>query len=175
MRYLLAAIPAVFLLSACGGGSDKGGTTPGASAQPATPTTVAGQQPTAEDRPLPTPTPVPEDGIAVQVAGVSGAPYAPKLSELKALPTAEISFEGKSYKGISLATLLAKVNAPETATVTVDGTRPDGKRQGAVRFALKDIGDSTVLVLGNNGELNVASTSIPKDQWLIWVTGISIR
>lgn len=181
MRYLLAAIPAVLLLSACGGDDDAAtattaaGPTLTAAQQRQTQTANSLLQPTAEDKPLPTPTVVPEDGIAIQVVGGSGSPYVPKLSEFKALPTAEIKVDDKTYKGVTLATLLGKVNAAKTATVTLDGTRPDGKRQGAVRFPLSDIGDSTVLVLGANGELNVASTSIPKEQWLIWVTGVSTR
>lgn len=181
MRYLLAAVPAVLLLSACGGDSNKTAATPEpgptltAAQQRQTQTANSLAQPTAEDKPLATPVPVPENGVAVQVAGASGAPYAPKLSEFKALPTSEIKVDGQSYKGVTLSALLAKVNAANTAVVTLDGTRSDGKRQGAVRFPLADIGESTVLVLGNGGELNVASTSIPKDQWLIWVTGISVR
>lgn len=181
MRYLLAAVPAVLLLSACGGDSNKTTATPEpgptltAAQQRQTQTAKSLAQPTAEDKPLPTPAPVPEDGVAVQVAGASGTPYAPKLSEFRALPTSEIKVDGQSYKGVTLSALLAKVNAANTAVVTLDGTRSDGKRQGAVRFPLADIGESTVLVLGNGGELNVASTSIPKDQWLIWVTGISVR
>ena len=185
MRILLAAIPAVLLFAACGGDSDSpsGGdaatatTGPTLTAAQARGTEVARglEQPTATDKPLPTPTRLPDDAPAVQVVGASGAPYIPKLSEFKALPTAEIKVDGQAYSGVTLSTLLAKVNPPSTAIVTIDGVRGDGKRQGAVRFPLSTIGDSTVLTAGKNGELSLASTSIPKDQWLIWVTGISIR
>lgn len=184
MRILIAAIPAVLLFAACG--DDSISTIDSAASAAAGPTLTAAEerqtqvakgldQPTAVDRPLSTPTPLPENGPAVQVIGATGEPYVPKLSEFKALPTAEIKVDGQSYSGVTLSTILAKVKAPETAVVTVDGVRADGKRQGAVRFPLSAIGDTTVLTVGKNGELSMASTSIPKDQWLIWVTGISIR
>ena len=181
MRYILAALPAVLIIAAaCGGSDDKNspadatvGPTP--TAAEAHQTADQGQlQPSAPDQPLPTPVPLAEDGIAIQVVGV-GAPYAPTLSAFKALPTVEIQAEGQSYKGVTLATLAQKSKAASGVSATIDGVRGDGKRQGAVRFPLADIASNTVLVLAADGQISVASTSIPRDQWLIRVTSIAFR
>lgn len=184
MRYLLAAFPAVLLLAAaCGGDSDDKNTADSGATASATltdtqarqtATTKGLEQPTTADQPLPTPTKLPDDGIAIQAVG-TGAVYAPKLAEFKALPTIEIKVDGQSYTGVSLATLAEKSKAAAGVSVTIDGVRPDGKRQGAVRFPLADIAANTVLVLAGDGQLSVASSSIPKEQWLIRVTSVAFR
>ena len=185
MRYLLAALPAVLIFAAaCGGNSDDvsktidsrataGPTLTEAQARQ-TETAKSQQQPSAEDQPLPTPAKLAENGIAIQVAG-AGPLYAPTLAEFKALPTSEIKVDGKSYSGVTIATLAEKSKAATGVPVTIDGVRADGKRQGAVRFPLADIATTTVLVLAEDGQLSVASTSIPKEQWLIRVTAVSFR
>ena len=184
VRYLLAALPVVLLfVAACGGGSGDTKTNgPGAAAGPTlteaqarkTETANSQLQPSAEDQPLPTPTKLADDGIAIQAAG-TGPVYAPTLAEFKALPTSEIKVDGKSYTGVAIATLAAKSKAAAGVAATIDGVRPDGKRQGAVRFPLAEIGATTVLVLAEDGQLSLASTSIPKEQWLIRVTAVSFR
>lgn len=184
MRYLLAAFPAVLLLSAaCGGGS--GGKSPAAATGTAGPTLTPKQaqqtttakaleQPTAIDVPLATPTKLPDDGIVIQVAG-AGAPFAPKLSEYKTLPTIEIKVDGQAYSGVSLATLAEKSKAAAGVAATIEGVRLDGLRRGIIRFPLADIATTTVLVLAPDGQLALASSSIPKDQWLIRVTSVAFR
>ncbi len=182
VRYLFAALPAVLILAAaCGGDSDDkkpdGGATVGptlTAAQARQTADQAQQQPSAADQPLPTPTPLPEDGIAIQAVG-AGAPYSPTLSQFKSLPTTEIKAEGQSYTGVTLATLAEKSKAATGVAATIEGVRADGKRQGAVRFPLADVASNTVLVLAADGQLSIASTSIPKEQWLIRVTSVAFR
>lgn len=184
MRYLLAALPAVLIFAAaCGGESDVSKTidsalTPGPTLTEAqarqTATANSQQQPSAADQPLPTPAKLADNGIAIQVAG-AGPLYAPTLAEFKTLPPSEIKVDGKSYTGVSIATLAEKSKAAAGVPVTIDGVRGDGKRQGAVRFPLADIGATTVLVLAEDGQLSLASASIPKEQWLIRVTAVSFR
>ena len=184
VRYLIAAFPAaLLLLAACGGSSDEKDTADsGATAGPTlteaqarqTATAKGLEQPTVADQPLPTPTKVPDDAVVNQAAGV-GAPYAPTLAEFKTLPTTEIKADGKSYTGVTLATLAEKSKAATGVSATIEGVRPDGKRQGVVRFPLADVAASTVLVLAPDGQLSVASTSIPIEQWLIRVTSVAFR
>lgn len=185
MRYLLAAFPVVLIFAAaCGGDSDDVSKTidSGATAGPTlteaqarqTATAKSQEQPSAPDQALPTPTKLAADGIAIQVVG-TGPVFAPTLAEFKLLPTSEIKVDGKSYTGVTVATLAEKSKAATGVPVTIDGVRPDGKRQGVVRFPLADIATTTVLVLAEDGQLSVASTSIPKEQWLIRVTAVSFR
>ena len=184
MRYLFAAFSAVILLSAaCGGGTDadkpaEAGATAGPTLSERetrqTATAKGLEQPTVVDQPLPTPSKLAEDGIVVQAVG-SGAAYAPTLAEFKKLPTAEIKVDGQTYSGVSVATLAEKSKAATGVAATIEGVRPDGKRQGAVRFPLADIAANTVFVLAPDGQLTVASTAIPKEQWLIRVTSVAFR
>lgn len=183
VRYLLAAFPAVLLLAAaCGGDSgDKKAADASSAAGPTvteaqarqTATAKSLEQPSVADQPLPTPTKVADDGIVLQVIGANA--YTPTLAEFKTLPTAEIRVDGQAYSGVTLATLAEKSKAATGVAATLDGVRPDGKRQGAVRFPLGDVASTTVLVLAPDGQLSVASTWIPKEQWLIRVTSVAFR
>lgn len=180
-RILLAALPAFLLLASCGRGDDAkpADGTPGSAATltsaertkvALTPVTL----PTVKDQPLPTPVKLAADDIVVSV--VAGKEkYQPKASDLSALPTVEITVAGKTYKGVTLAALAEKVKAAAGANVTVEGTRADRVRLGTIRFPAADIGATTVLVPDDTGHLALYSSTVPQDQWLVLVTGISFN
>lgn len=176
-RLLLAAAPlAIFALSACGGDSDNtpdngdnGDGTPAADTTPGGDTTP---QPTPTDSPMPTPTPLSDDAVLLQVVS-AGEVYAPTRAEFAALPQSEITHDGTSYSGVNFATIAAEVGAREGAIVTIEGTRSDNLRFGVIRFSIDELGETTVLTAAEGGHLDLASTSIPPEQWLKTVTGIS--
>ena len=58
---------------------------------------------------------------------------------------------------------------------TINGTRMDNLRLGAVRFTLTEIGASTVFVMDDTGRITLASSTIPTDQWLKDITGIGLN
>ena len=171
----------MLLLAACGGGDSK----PAADATAApTPTLTAAERtkvaltpvalPTVKDQPLPTPAKLGTDDIVVSV--VAGKEkYQPRASDFSALPTVDISVGGKTYTGVSLAALAEKVKAPAGGNVTIDGTRSDRVRLGTIRFPAADIGATTVLVPDETGHLSLYSTSVPQEQWLVLVTGVSFN
>lgn len=183
-RWTFAAAPlalAALLFAACGGDDngqatgDDATATPTLSAADAQRTAVAAQdQPQVPDTPLPKPTPVPSDAPVVQV--VAGqARFAPTRAEFEALPTAEIQANGKTVKGVTIATLASQVSAGAGTVVTIQGTRADNLRLGAVRFALSEIGENTVVTMDDQGHLALASSFIPPEQCLNTLTGIAFN
>ena len=184
-RWTLAAAPialAALLFAACGGddddsqaAGDDATATPTLSAADAQRTAVGAQdQPRVPDTPLPNPTPVPDDTPVIQV--VAGQTrYTPTKAEFGALPTAEIQAGGKTVKRVTIATLAAQVAAGADTVVTIQGTRVDNLRLGAVRFALAEIGENTVVAMDEEGHLTLASSFIPADQWLNTLTGIAFN
>ncbi len=182
-RFAFAAVPCAFLLisAACGddGSQSSGELTSIAgsaqqTAQAGTPTTNANDQPQVPDKALPTPTPVPDTSPVIQV-GSSGNIYAPSKAEFATLPRIKISSGGKDYEGVSLA-VLAEKGAPRTGAIaTIQGTRFDNLRLGAIRFPLADIAASTVLIMDASGHITLASTSIPSEQWLKDVISVALN
>lgn len=177
-RFAFAAAPVALMLAlgACGGDSDDtntadpNGTPTSADGSPASAAPTA----TVTDVPIPRPTPVPADFVVVQVVN-AGDVYAPTAAEFAALPGAQISHGGTNYSGVSLAALAAEVGARDGAIVTIEGTRSDNRRLGVIRFTLDEIGDNTVFVISEDGHIDLASTSIPPEQWLNTVTGVSFN
>lgn len=180
-RILLAALPAFLLLAGCRGDDAKpaadGTVAPGATLTAAERTKVALTPvtlPTVKDQPLPTPVKLGADDVVVSV--VAGKEkYQPKASDFSALPTVEITVAGKTYKGVTLAALAEKVKAAAGANVTIEGARADRVRLGTIRFPAADIGATTVLVPDETGHLALYSSTVPQDQWLVLVTGISFN
>jgi hypothetical protein len=178
--FAASAAAVVLLLSACGGGSDKPAstatsTTPnGDSPATVAPGTPANEQPQVPDQPIPTPTRLPDDVAVIQVA-FGGKVYAPLRSEFGGLDKSTVTVNGKNYQGVSLATLAAHAGAKADGVATIQGTRADNLRLGAIRFSLSDIGATTVFVTDEGGRLDLASSSIPAEQWLNDVTSVSVN
>ena len=178
----LAPFALALVLGACGGddddasdGGDEPTATPTLSAMDAQRATVTAQdQPTVADTPIAKPTPIPDDVPVIQVVG-AGKSYLPLRSEFESLPMTEITVNGKKVKGVSLAEVARQVDAPATAVVTIQGTRSDNLRLGAIRFNLAEVAENTVLVLDDEGHVSVVSSFIPPEQWLTTITGIALN
>ncbi len=166
-------------IAACGGSDSDAAdaaateTATGAEAT-ATPRNAGLDQPIPPDRPLPTPTPLPADLPILQVVA-GGASFAPTRADLAALPVVTITAEGKQYTGVSLAELARRVAAPAEAVVTIQGTRADNLRYGAVRYALAEVGEATVVFVDESGYARFASAAIPAEQWLHTLEGIAFQ
>lgn len=174
-RFALAALPLALLAlaTACGDGDKKGDAqeTPAAEASS---TANVNEQPQVPDKELPSPTPIPDTLPVIQVA-FGGKVYAPTKADFSSLPKTKLSAGGKEYEGVPLSALAEKAAASGDAVATIQGTRTDNLRLGAVRFPLSDIGSSTVLVVDDGGHVALFSSSIPQEQWLKDVTAIALR
>jgi len=174
LRSLLPVLAALgIVLSACGGGdakpADSG--TAGASATAAT-GSGANQQPTP-DRPLATPTPASNDAIAISIAAGEKR-FTPTVAEFRALSTTEIT-AGGAQRGVLLADLAAKVGAAPGSVVTIQGYRNDMATLAFVRKPLAEIASTTVFIVDESGHLNIASTNLPKIEWLRAVSVIGFQ
>jgi hypothetical protein len=179
LRFLMAAtVATAIMFAACGGGKSDAKPSPidptaaaAASAQAANPGL---QQPVADEKVQPTPTKAPDTAIAVSV--IAGKQmYSPTLADFRGLPSAKIDAAGQSYSGVTIATLASKVSAGDGTTVTIQGTRADGKRTGLLRYALADIGSGTILTLDDGGHVALMSNTVDKSMWLIYVTSVAFQ
>jgi hypothetical protein len=183
MTFAVVPLALALLLGACGGdddgspdgGDDGAAATPTLSPMDAQRTAVsAHDQPQVPDTPLAKPTPVPDDTPVIQV--VAGETrYTPTAAEFAGLPTTEIQADGNTVEGVTIAALASQVSGSPDAVVTIQGTRVDNLRLGAVRFGLSEIAEDTVLIMDEDGHLALASSSIPADQWLTTITGIAFN
>lgn len=172
MRWSLLLLPALLTVTAaCGDGADKKDDDATATAAAAVNANTPGQPTTSQ--PLAKPTPVPDTGLAFQV--ISGTQkFTPTVAEFKALPQTDLDVKGAKQTGILLSDIAAKVPAGRNGVVTIEGLSGDGQRVGAVRFPVADIAATTLFVLDSEGHVNVVSTTIPEEQWLKAVTGITL-
>jgi hypothetical protein len=179
LRFLMAAtVASAILFAACGGGKSDPKPSPAdpsaaaaASAQAANPGL---QQPVSDDKVEPTPTKASETAVALAVVAGKQT-YSPTVAEFRGLPTAKVDAAGQSYTGVTIATLASKVSAASGTTVTIQGTRADGKRTGLLRYALSDIGSGTILALDDSGHLALMSNTVDKSMWLIYVTSVAFQ
>ncbi len=164
---LLACVPFVLFGVACGGGDDDDDEN--AQGDP----TQAGTGPTATPTPdfIPTPPDAAEEDPIVQVSAGENL-LTPTMADFRALPVITVDAGGQK-EGVSLAELARQVSAPEGTTVTIQGTRRDGRRVQFVRQPLSDIGETSVLVLEEGGRLSFYSSNLPEEQWLINVLVVS--
>ncbi|MGE5597481.1 MAG: hypothetical protein ACM3S1_15755 [Hyphomicrobiales bacterium] len=174
--FLALPLAAVLLLGACGGGGDddEKDDQPAAEGTP-TETPIGAYdsqgQPTV-DQGLPMPTPVLDDGVAITVVG-GDKTYQPTVAEFRRLPTIEIDAGGKKT-GVSLQTLADQVGVTG-GVVTVQGLQANLTKIGYTRHPLADIGSNSVLVLDEQGHLNLYSTAFPEAEWLKVVVAVSFN
>jgi len=164
-RYLLALLAAALLTcAACGGGS---------SARPSPSAISSVKVPTATptDKPLVQPTP-PQPGEPILQVKSGKNTFTPTRADVEKLDTTTITIKGKDYKGVTLATLAAKVSASATAQATILGTNSLGTRIGGALLSLKDDGANAVFVIADDGYLRLAASSLDPSQWLVDITSI---
>jgi hypothetical protein len=171
---LLAAV-----LIACGGGGDDDATPNGGSSStdgtPAGTLTPAESPTPTPESPLATPTRVADDE---PVMAVNSGPMElfPTVAELGALPQTEVTgSDGNSYTGTTLAVLGEQVSAPAQGFVSIQGIRSDGIRYATVRFAIEEHAGTTVVFVGESGNVEMASSSIAAANWVGAISAISYQ
>lgn len=122
---------------------------------------------------LPTPTPVAEEGVAVTVVG-GQVTYSPTVAEFRTLPQTEID-AGGTKRGVALEVLASQVERSESSIVTIQGLTADLNRIAYIRYPLSEIALNSVLVLDEQGHLNLYGSSLPEAEWLRVVIAISVN
>jgi hypothetical protein len=162
---LFACLPLLLLLAACGGDGDDGGDSADTGDQ-----AVDGTVTPTPDL-IATPPPAGDDDV-ILTAGTVDSPFTPTLAQFRELPTITIDADGEK-EGVSLLELARQSGAPEDTTVTIQGTRLDGRKIQFVREPLSEIGEQSVLVLDEEGHLSFYSSALGEEQWLTNVLVVS--
>jgi hypothetical protein len=103
--------------------------------------------------------PVLPEGALLQVVAADGKATAFTLAQLKALPTATITVEGKVEDGFRLRSLLEAVGVTDFTQVVLTGL--DGMNVASSA----QVDDNFLLDFTNRDTVKVATTSIPKANW----------
>lgn len=98
--------------------------------------------------------------------GTSKSIYA---ADLKALPLAQISVEGKIEEGPRLQDVLQLAGVKDFQRVTLTG------REGSITLAKEDVTPEVLLDLTNHGTVKLASPKVPKKDWVKDITLIKVE
>lgn len=98
--------------------------------------------------------------------GTSKSIYA---ADLKELPLAQISVEGKIEEGPRLQDVLQLAGIKDFQRVTLTG------REGNVTLAKEDVTPEVLLDLTNRGTVKLASPQVPKKDWVKDITLIKVE
>ena len=63
--------------------------------------------------------------------------------------------------------------APAETTVSIEGIRTTGERYAIARFLLAEVAETSLLVLGEDGQVDFVSSSIEPALWMTAVNSVS--
>lgn len=142
-------IPAILfllslLLSACASSAD----------QPKTPQAL---QPTAVS------------GALFQVVLPDGTSVGITLDQLKSLPLAQLTVDGKTEEGPKLMDILTLTGVTDFSEVSLTGS------SSPVTLTRAQVDDNTILDFNNHGTLKLSTTYVPKPQWTKDISTITVK
>ncbi|OAI41393.1 hypothetical protein AYO38_03685 [bacterium SCGC AG-212-C10] len=159
----------LFATVACGGDDDKddGEPTSAPAGDSGAPVGITPTKTSPDAKP--TPRPLAADAEALAVVAPGKDDYVPKVSDFKGLPTKTVGSE----TGVTLATLVEKSGAATPMFVAIEGNTQNNRFTGVARYTYAEVADSTILVIDDSGHIHMASSSIPAEEWLIFITSIA--
>ena len=104
-----------------------------------------------------------------QVVKPDGTSFGVTLAELKTLPLAQVTAEGKMEEGPYLSDILALAGVTEFTEVTLTGS------SNPVTLTFEQVDKNTILDFNNHGTLKLSSTYIPKDKWTKDISEITVK
>jgi len=132
---------------------------------------VATESPATEVAPEPAteaPAPAPAQKVLFKIVNADGSSFDITLDAVKALPLASITVEGKVQEGPKLSDVLALAGITEFTEVTLTGT-------GSSTLTFEQVDDNTILDFSNRGTMKLATTYIPKADWVKDIAEITIK
>jgi hypothetical protein len=169
-RNLILLVTFCLLLVACQpattGTPAAASTSAAASAVPTTAAKSTVAKPTRTPRPV---QPTLPSGALLQVIKPDGSTVDLKLDDLKKLPLANITVDGKVEEGPKLIDVLKAAGVTDFSQVIVSGS------SDTVTLTKAQVDDNTILDFNNHGTLKFASTYIPKANWTKEVTKIEVK
>lgn len=155
--YLTLLFAFCFLLSAC--------LLPTEGAPAATETAPAAKAPKTPQALQPTPS----KGAIFQVVKADGSSVGFTWDDLKKLPLANLTVEGKIEEGPKLMDVLQAAGVTDFSEVSLNGSA------SPVTLTKAQVDDNTILDFNNHGTVKLASTYVPKADWTKDVSEIKVK
>ena len=151
-RLVIPWLSLVLLLSACSSTQ-----APSTVTQPSAPKTPPALQPT------------PVVSALFQIIKPDGSSVGFTWDELKKLPLATLTVEGKVEEGPRLSDVLKAAGITEFTEVSLNGS------SSPAMLTKAQVDDNTILDFNNHGTVKLASTYIPKPDWTKDVSEIKVK
>jgi hypothetical protein len=113
--------------------------------------------------------PSPVSTALFQVVKADGTSVGFSWDDLKKLPLANITVDGKVEEGPKLIDVLSAAGVTEFSEVSLTGSA------GPVTLTKDQVDDNTILDFNNHGTVKLASTYIPKPDWTKDVSEIKVK
>jgi hypothetical protein len=146
-RNIIFLLALCFVLSACGGKAPSDNS----------PKTPQALQPT------------PASTALFQVVRADGSSMGFTWDDLKKLPLANLSVEGKVEEGPRLIDVLKAAGVTDFSEVSLNGS------SSPATLTKAQVDDNTILDFNNHGTVKLASTYIPKPEWTKDVSEIRVK
>jgi hypothetical protein len=113
--------------------------------------------------------PSPGSGALFQVIKPDGTSFGFTWDDLKKLPLATLTIEGKVQEGPRLGDVLKAAGVTDFSEVNLNGSA------APVTLTRAQVDDNTILDFNNHGTVKLASTYIPKPDWTKDVSEIKVK
>jgi hypothetical protein len=113
--------------------------------------------------------PTPSKDALFQIVKPDGSSVGFTWDDLKKLPLANLTVEGKIEEGPKLIDVLNAAGVTDFSEVTLTGSA------SPVTLTKTQVDDNTLLDFNNHGTVKLASTYIPKPQWTKDVSEIKVK
>ncbi|MEI7845686.1 MAG: hypothetical protein WCK35_07770 [Chloroflexota bacterium] len=113
--------------------------------------------------------PTPVSTALFQVVRADGTSMGFTWDDLKKLPLANLTIEGKVEEGPKLADVLKAAGVTDFTEVSLNGS------SSPVTLTAAQVDDNTILDFNNHGTVKLSSTYIPKPQWTKDVSEIKVK
>ena len=91
------------------------------------------------------------------------------LDQLKSLPLAQLTVDGKTEEGPKLMDVLALAGVTDFSEVSLEGS------SSPATLTREQVDDNTILDFNNHGTLKLATTYIPKANWTKDISKITVK
>ena len=113
--------------------------------------------------------PTPVSTALFRIVKVDGSSVSFSWDDLKKLPLANLTVEGKVEEGPRLSDVLKAAGVTDFREVSLNGSSSPATLTNA------QVDDNTILDFNNHGTVKLASTYIPKPQWTKDVSEIKVK
>jgi hypothetical protein len=113
--------------------------------------------------------PTPVSTALFQVVKADGSSVGFTWEDLKKLPVASLTIEGKVQEGVTLSAVLTAAGVTDFSEVTLTGSA------SPVTLTKAQVDDNTLLDFNNHGTVKLATTYVAKAQWTKDVARIEVK